>query len=100
MFRRIIAIEELNKELEKKSEMYRAVFDERIRDYFFNIDYEYFNKLGYIADNGWLYAVEIDQEKKELDKLITENTNECKLRMNSYVNYKYAHHPSYEIIVR
>ena len=52
MFRRIIAIEELNKELEKKSDMYRAVFDERIRDYFFNIDYEYFNKLGYIADNG------------------------------------------------
>lgn len=100
MFRRIIAIEELNKELEKKSEMYRAVFDERIRDYFFNIDYEYFNKLGYIADNGWLYAVEIDQEKKELDKLIRENTNEYKLRMNSYVNYKYAHHPSYEIIVR
>ena len=32
--------------------MYRAVFDESMEDYFFNIDYEYFNKLGYIADNG------------------------------------------------
>ena len=96
----INSIEEFNNKLALENKEFRADFDEYTYKYFIRLDQDYFKKRGSISDNNKICLYELYNEKRELNQVIKENTNDEKLKMIPIVISKYCGDPVYEITVR
>ena len=64
------------------------------------MDQDYFKKRGCISENTKICLNKLYNEQCELNQVITENTNDEKLKMIPIVISKYCSYPVYEITVQ
>ena len=76
-------MKKINKELKKDNRQFRIDFDEDAYKYFNEVNYNYFEREGCIADDGGLFYFKMHEEIYALDRAIKNNTNNKKLKFMS-----------------
>ena len=69
-------------------------------EYFIHLDHDHFKKQGCITVDEEIDLIKLYKEKCKLNQVISDNTNNTKLRMMPIIIHSYFGYPAYEISVK